>query len=424
MRRQAPERIVVKKGTIRRPKGTGTLQREPSGLYTIRAVINGHHVAKTTGTRDHDEALKKLEEFMAPFVHRDKLMALKMLEARVAGVEKREELEEANRAQMLLCNSWWYYIDSCRRRDASEATLVSKKNVWGNFVSWIGLVYEENMEVRAVTPEIADAYLLYLKRCVSPTTWNNRLCYLREIYRVIMEKAKAKGNPFDGIPLLPKDCHSRRELAPVEIRRLLAEAERRGDCWRSLVLTGLYTGLRLGDCCRLTWEKINLEREIIQLIPSKTRRISPNRIVTIPIHPHLAKIYQRLSVGRESPDVDEEKTPNGGVEPKYVLPEIGKMYAKAPHRVSFNLEKIFKSAGIRMSVVVDGRRCKVPEATFHSLRHTFVSMAANAGIPLHIIQSIVGHESRAMTWHYYHEDEGMLRKAIATIPSFEEVNEK
>ena len=410
----------MKKGRIRRGSGTGSLQREPNGIYTIRAVINGQRFAKTTRTRDYDEALKKLEEFMAPFVRRDKLMALKMLEARVAGAEKRVELEEENRPQMLLCNSWWYYIDSCRRRDVSERSLVTKKNVWENFVSWIGLVYEENMEVRAVTPEIAEAYLLYLKRCVSSSTWNSRLCYLREIYRVIMGKARAKVNPFDGIPLLPKDCHSRRELAPVEIRRLLAEAEKRGSDWRTLVLTGLYTGLRLGDCCRLTWEKVNLEREIIQLIPSKTRRISPNRIVTIPIHPHLAKIYQKLSVGRGCADVNVRKPSGGNAEPNYILPEIGKMYAQAYYRVSFNLEKIFKAAGIQMSVAVDGRRCKVPEATFHSLRHTFVSMAANAGIPLHIIQSIVGHESRAMTWHYYHEDEGRLRDAIATIPSFEE----
>ena len=414
----------MKKGTIRRNRGTGSLQREPSGLYTIRTVINGHHVAKTTGTRDHDKALKMLEEFMAPFVHRDKIMSLKMLEARVAGVEKREEIEEENRSRMLLCNSWWYYIDSCRRRDVSQSTLAAKKTVWANFVNWIALVYEENMEVRAVTPEIVETYLLYLKKCVSATTWNNRLCYLREIYRVIMNKAKAKVNPFNGIPLLPTDCHSRRELAPVEIRRLLTEAGRRGDSWRTLVLTGLYTGLRLGDCCRLTWEKVNLEREIIQLVPSKTRRISPNRIVTIPIHPHLAKIYQTLSVGRENTDGGERNASGGNAEPNYILPEIGKMYVNAPHRVSSNLEKIFKAAGIQMSVAVDGRRCKVPEATFHSLRHTFVSMAANAGIPLHIIQSIVGHESRAMTWHYYHEDEGMLREAIATIPSFEEVTKK
>ena len=410
----------MKKGTIRRGKGTGSLQRESTGVYTIRVVFNGQRFAKSTGTRDRDKALKMLEEFVAPFVHKDKLMALKMLEARVAGVEKRAEIEEENRTQILLCNSWWYYIDSCRRRDVSERSLVTKKNVWENFVSWIGLVYEENMEVRAVTPEIAEAYLLYLKRCVSSSTWNSRLCYLREIYRVIMGKARAKVNPFDGIPLLPKDCHSRRELAPVEIRRLLAEAEKRGSDWRTLVLTGLYTGLRLGDCCRLTWEKVNLEREIIQLIPSKTRRISPNRTVTIPIHPHLAKAYQKLSVGRKHSDEGGEKESGGSAEPNYILPEIGRMYEQGPHRVSFNLEKIFKAAGIQMSVAVDGRRWKVPEATFHSLRHTFVSMAANAGIPLHIIQSIVGHESRAMTWHYYHEDEGMLRKAIATIPSFEE----
>ena len=411
----------MKTKRLRRSRGTGTLQREPSGIYTIRAVINGHHVAKSAGTRDHDEALKKLEEFMAPFVHRNKLMALKMLEARVAGVEKREEIEDENRSRMLLCNSWWYYVDSCRRRDVSKTTLAAKKTVWANFVNWIGLVYEENMEVKAVTPEIVETYLLYLKRCVSATTWNNRLCYLREIYRVIMNKAKAKVNPFNGIPLLPKNCHSRRELAPAEIRRLLTEAEGRGESWWTLVLTGLYTGLRLGDCCRLTWEKVNLEREIIQLVPSKTRRISPNRIVTIPIHPHLAKIYQRLSVGRRDADGEGEEQPSDGAEPNYILPEIGKMYTHSPHRVSSNLEKIFKAAGIQMSVEVDGRRCKVPEATFHSLRHTFVSMAANAGIPLHIIQSIVGHESTAMTWHYYHEDEGMLREAIASIPSFEEV---
>lgn len=182
----------MKKGRIRRGSGTGSLQREPTGIYTIRAVINGQRFAKTTRTRDYDEALKKLEEFMAPFVRRDKLMALKMLEARVAGMEKRVEIEEENRTQMLLCNSWWYYIDSCRRRDVSERSLVTKKNVWGNFVNWIALVYEENMEVRAVTPEIAEAYLLYLKRCVSSSTWNSRLCYLREIYRVIMGKARPR----------------------------------------------------------------------------------------------------------------------------------------------------------------------------------------------------------------------------------------
>ena len=67
------------------------------------------------------------------------------------------------------------------------------------------------------------------------------------------------------------------------------------------------------------------------------------------------------------------------------------------------------------SIKIEGRRHKTPEATFHSLRHTFVSFAANAGVPLHIVQSIVGHESTAMTRHYYHENHAALKRAVAGI---------
>ena len=52
-----------------------------------------------------------------------------------------------------------------------------------------------------------------------------------------------------------------------------------------------------------------------------------------------------------------------------------------------------------------------------SRRHTFVSFAANAGVPLHIVQSIVGHESTAMTRHYYHENITALKSAVAAIPT-------
>ena len=79
--------------------------------------------------------------------------------------------------------------------------------------------------------------------------------------------------------------------------------------------------------------------------------------------------------------------------------------------------RIFKAANITMSVRLEGRHRRTPEATFHSLRHTFVSFAANAGVPLHIVQSIVGHESTAMTRHYYHENLGALRSAVSAIPA-------
>jgi integrase len=102
-----------------------------------------------------------------------------------------------------------------------------------------------------------------------------------------------------------------------------------------------------------------------------------------------------------------------------VLPEIAHLYRTARWRVCKETSKIFKSAGIVTSIKIEGRRNLTPEATFHSLRHTFVSLAANAGVPLHIVQSIVGHESTAMTRHYYHENVDSLRMAVNAIPVLE-----
>ena len=39
--------------------------------------------------------------------------------------------------------------------------------------------------------------------------------------------------------------------------------------WHTLFLIGIYTGLRLGDCCKLDWSQINIAQGVIQLMPSK-----------------------------------------------------------------------------------------------------------------------------------------------------------
>ena len=130
------------------------------------------------------------------------------------------------------------------------------------------------------------------------------------------------------------------------------------------------------------------------------------RIVTIQVHPALGAAL----VGDGAAGV--RALPAGPV-----LPTIAELYGRAQWRVSQELTRIFKAAHIQTSVKLEGRKHRTPEATFHSLRHTFVSFAANAGVPLHIVQSIVGHESTAMTRHYYHENLTALKSAVAAIPT-------
>ena len=260
-----------------------------------------------------------------------------------------------------------------------------------------------------MTHEAIAEYLACIRAEVCASTYNARICVLREIFHVLAARAGLVDDPWEGVRLHADDCHSRRELTLDEIERLMKAAAKAGSEWKRLFTIGIYTGLRLGDCCCLAWNSVNLERGVIQLIPTKTRKHAHGQPVTIPIHPQL-KAELEIALAR-----DHERRACAAA--AFVNPTLADWYKNSKWRISHGLELIFKAAHIETSVKIEGRRTRTPEATFHSLRHTFVSLAANAGVPLPVVQSIVGHSSTAMTRHYYHENEEMLRQAVAAIPA-------
>ena len=360
-----------------REKGMGNLQLEKSGRWTMRVGIGGKRYCRSTRTTDRAQAERILQRFLAPL-----------------GLgEKRLPLAEV----------WMEYVRSPRRNELAAATLNAKRVVWMHFARWMEHFYLPVKDLGGVTADIVAEYLACLRADICATTYNGRVCILREIFRVLADKAGLETDPWDGVRLRPETPHSRRELSIDELRRLLSAAKTvGGDEWQTLFLVGIYTGLRLGDCCRLDWSQISLAGGVIQLVPTKTRR-HHNRLITIPIHPSLGQALL--------PQDGFAAAPAGPV-----LPSISKLYGKSRWQVSHTLSRIFAAAGIETSVRIEGRRHRTPEASFHSLRHTFVSFAANAGVPLHIVQSIVGHESTAMTRHYYHENIAALKTAVSAIP--------
>ena len=368
-----------------REKGTGSLQREKSGRYTIRVGINGKRLSRSTRTTDKDTAERLLNRFLAPLG---------------LGAER-----------LPLAEAWHHYEISPNRRDIAKSTLQAKRNTWMEFARWIEHNHMEMTELAHVTPAAAAEYLAQFRSHHSGNTYTNHACTLREVFRTLGEKSGLAENPFDGVRLRPDDSISRRELTLDEVERLYTAATKRGPEWKLLVMTGIYTGLRLGDCCRLKWEYVNLNRKIIQLVPAKTRSHAQGRPVTIPIHPILEAELAPLAARRA------EFVRAGDVVSPYVNVPIADTYNTARWRIDEVLAKIFKAANITMSVRSEGRRRKTVIASFHSLRHTFVSFSANAGVPLPVVQSIVGHCSTAMTRHYYHESEEALRSAVEAIPA-------
>jgi len=365
-----------KENSMARDKGMGSLQLEKSGRWTLRVGIGGKRFSRSTGTKDRAAAERFAQRFLAPL-----------------GLGER---------RLPLSEVWFEYERSPKRRDLASTTLLSKRQVWMQFARWMERRHLEVTDLAQLTADMVGEYLQCVRIERSATTYNNHVCVLREICRTLQDKAGVTDDPWEGVRLMADDAHARREFSLDELERILKAAKGSAP-FDVLFLIGIYTGLRLGDCCMLEWSGVNLERKVIQVIPRKTRKHAHGRPVTIPIHPVLFLALQTLQAVQTSQ--------------VYVLPQMAAWYQGEKWRVSEGLRRIFRAANIVTSVRIVGRRYRAPEATFHSLRHTFVSLAANAGVPLPVVQSIVGHTSTAMTRHYYHENESELWRAVSSIPT-------
>jgi integrase len=60
-------------------------------------------------------------------------------------------------------------------------------------------------------------------------------------------------------------------------------------------------------------------------------------------------------------------------------------------------------------------KAKLKHRRFHDLRHSYVTRCAEAGIPLPVVQSQVGHVGIAMVEHYTHISQGAVHRAAQQL---------
>jgi integrase len=197
----------------------------------------------------------------------------------------------------------------------------------------------------------------------------------------------------------------RRAFTLKELKLILEKCD---DEWRSLVLFGLYTGQRLGDLAALTWQNLDLTQKEMRLVSRKS-----GRPVVIPLAQPLLDHITKLAAG------DNPKQPihsraheiinrNGGVgmlsnQFADILADVGLLSGRS-HKVEKGKAK--------------GRNARraASEISFHSLRHTNVSLLKNAGVSDAIAQDLVGHDSKEMSRLYTHIDDKTKREAVNKLP--------
>jgi integrase len=169
------------------------------------------------------------------------------------------------------------------------------------------------------------------------------------------------------------------------------------------VLFGLYLGQRLGDLARLTWRAVDLDSGEIAFTARKTGR----RIVLPLVQPltdHLASL----------PASDK---PNA-----FIFPHAAS--AKRTASLSNQFRDILVAAGLveprprghKSSGKGRDQAREASEISFHSLRHSAVTMLKAAGVSDFIAREIVGHESAAVSRQYTHLTTDDKRAAMQRLP--------
>jgi integrase len=183
---------------------------------------------------------------------------------------------------------------------------------------------------------------------------------------------------------------------------------RRSLDWQGMILVGFYAGARLGDCARLMWSNIDLERRAISFMPAKTSR--KKKRLEIPIH---ARLFNYLTERATSADQ------HGALFPS--LHETG---VAGKLGLSGHFKAITTAAGIDARTVRPAQRNNkglvirrsVQAKTFHSLRHSLTSSLANLDVSEEIRRRIVGHESADVHAKYTHTERETLARAIDRLP--------
>jgi integrase len=144
----------------------------------------------------------------------------------------------------------------------------------------------------------------------------------------------------------------------------------------------------------MRWNAIDLKKQTLTFTPSKTKKP-----VTIHLHPELeAHLLKAPRIGQA-----------------FLFPSLAGNDTGGRHGLSGRFVAIMERAGIEGKVSNEGLRARA-SLTFHSLRHSFNSAMANAGVSQEIRQTLTGHASAEMNRAYTHHELEPLRAAISLIP--------
>lgn len=252
-----------------------------------------------------------------------------------------------------------------------------------------------NAPISKITADDCRGFLRYLLPLYRKGTVELHRRYLSCALRRAVREGYLPRNPLDGISVggemkvlgMKDDTETREPLSPEELAVCLNPA-RMGQDWADMTAVCLYTlGARLGDCACLLWENADLQTNTIRFTEMKTGQ---NR--ELPLCPELRAVFLR----RKASQAEGETA---------VFPLMRRKYLCARGQLSAEFAALLRANGITGADTsarsVKGRRRRFSTKTFHSLRHSVVSMLrADNRLSADVVRLAVGHRNEEVEQGY------------------------
>ena len=376
----------------------------PGKIYFYRYQVDGHRKTVSLQTANRAEALRKAEEFIP-------IIKATSAEIVAAHVQQAKGFATAKR-DLPLSGVWDYY--SIHPDRANPATIHEQLQYKTSLMEFIHFLNNPAVPVRNITFQDTENFAKHLRKTdIAVSTHNRKIKRLRKIFSTLSD-FRDDENPFRTI-LFRRE----REEQDIGVRRLAFSREQEQQLRelladdthqvinkpeiRVVYYLGMYTGQRLKDCVLLQWHSVDMERRRIWVKQFKT-----GKEVTIPITDELFEVLLLAQTWRCD---------------NYVCPKTAERYNRLDadgknignNLVNLDVLRVIRWIGVEPSLPVPGRKRRVTQYGFHSLRHTFASHCAEAGVPKAVLLSILGTDSEIADKYYTHIGEEAQLRAIEAV---------
>lgn len=251
--------------------------------------------------------------------------------------------------------------------------------------------------INMITPHDVEAFLnARLKSGLAPKTVIVDLKILNTAFRRAENYGTIMKNPVAAVRMPKEDCSEREVFTHDEVQKILAATPALE--WQTLILLGYFIGARLRDCVQMKWENVHADDGVIIYEQQKT-----GKKVTVPMHLHIIEHLNYLSTFGTT---------------GFLCPKLAAKGPGGKHGLSESFKRIAIKAGLDLMTAKGKGTRNFSKRTFHSLRHSFNSHLANAGVSEEVRMRLTGHSSKVMNTRYTHLEVKTLKTAMTNMPLF------